>query len=134
MLLALFLQLVLCASASYARGSYGDYRDYVFEDLGRKSTDNYYSEFENLGKKLNLGKKILDGVKAVLGHKVSGGPSRFDPSVTQEQVHLIESLLRPFIPILIAISGLTEYCPIFHFPPSVRPSVTSVTFQLFLII
>ena len=123
MLLALFLKLVLCASASYARGSYGDYRDYVFEDLGRKSADNYYSEFENLGKKLNLGKKILDGVKAVLGHKVSGGPSRFDPSETQEQVHLIESLLCPFI----AISGLTEYCPIFHFPPSVRPSVTGVT-------
>ena len=124
MLLALFLQLVLCASASYARGSYGDYRDYVFEDLGRKSTDNYYSEFENLGK------KILDGIKAVLDTKASGGPSRFDPSVTQEQVHLIESLLCPFI----AISGLTEYCPIFHFPPSVRPSVTGVTSQLFLII
>ena len=101
MLLALFLQLVLCASASYARGSSGDYRDYVFEDLGRKSTDNYYSEFENLGKKLNLGKKILDGVKAVLEFKVSGGPSRFDPSETQEQVHLIESLLCPFISILI---------------------------------
>ena len=100
MLLALSLQLVLCA-ASYARGSYGDYRDYVFEDLGRKSTDNYYSEFENLGKKLNLGKKILDGVKAVLDIKASGGPSRFDPSVTQEQVHLIESLLCPFISILI---------------------------------
>ena len=100
MLLALSLQLVLCA-ASYARGSYGDYGDYVFEDLGRKSTDNYYSEFENLGKKLNLGKKILDGVKAVLDNKVSGGPSRFDPSVTQEQVHLIESLLCPFISILI---------------------------------
>ena len=133
MLLALSLQLVLCA-ASYARGSYGDYGDYVFEDLGRKSTDNYYSEFENLGKKLNLGKKILDGVKAVLEFKASGGPSRFDPSETQEQVHLIESLLCPFIPILIAISGLTEYCPIFRFPPSVRPSVTSVTFQLFLII
>ena len=100
MLLTLSLQLVLCA-ASYARGSYGDYGDYVFEDLGRKSTDNYYSEFENLGKELNLGKKLLDGVKAVLGSKVSGGPSRFDPSVTQEQVHLIESLLCPFISILI---------------------------------
>ena len=124
MLLALSLQLVLCA-ASYARGSYGDYGDYVFEDLGRKSTDNYYSEFENLGK------KILDGIKAVLDTKASGGPSRFDPSVTQEQVHLIESLLSPIIPILIAISGLTEYCPIFHFPPSVRPSVTGVTFQFF---
>ena len=129
MLLTLSLQLVLCA-ASYARGSYGDYGDYVFEDLGRKSTDNYYSEFENLGKELNLGKKLLDGVKAVLDNKVSGGPSRFDPSETQEQVHLIESLLCPFI----AISGLTEYCPIFHFPPSVPPFVTGVTFQLFLII
>ena len=100
MLLALSLQLVLCA-ASYARGSYGDYGDYVFEDLGRKSTDNYYSEFENLGKKLNLGKKILDGVKAVLDIKVFGDQSRSDPSVTQEQVHLIESLLCPFISILI---------------------------------
>ena len=116
MLLALFLQLVLCASASYARGSYGDYRDYVFEDLGRKSTDNYYSEFENLGKKLNLGKKISDGVKAFADIKICGVLCKFDPSETQEQVHLIESLLCPFI----AISGLTEYCPIFHFPPSVR--------------
>ena len=23
----------------------------------------------------------------------------------------------------IAVSGLTEHCPIFHFPPCVRPSV-----------
>ena len=68
MLMALSLQLVLCAS--YARGSSGDYRDYVFEDLGRKSTDNYYSEFENLGK-MKLGKKLLDGVNAVLDFKVS---------------------------------------------------------------
>ena len=97
--MALSLQLVLCAS--YARGSSGDYRDYVFEDLGRKSTDNYYSEFENLGKKLNVGKKLLDGVKAFAGIKICGVLCKFDPSETQEQVHMIDSLLCPFVPILI---------------------------------
>ena len=35
---------------------------------------------------------------------------------------------------IIAVSGLLEYCTIFHFPPSVRPYVTCVTSQLFLII
>ena len=94
MLLVLFLQLVLCAS--YARVSYGDYGDYVFEDLGRKSTDgagnNFYFE---------LGKKFIEGVKTFADIKPSGDSRRFDPSVTQEQVHLIESLLCPFIPIII---------------------------------
>ena len=35
---------------------------------------------------------------------------------------------------LFGVFGLTEHCPIFHFPPSVRLSVTGVTSQLFLII
>ena len=99
MLLTLSIQLVLCAS--YARGSYHDYGDYLFEDLGRNSTDNHYSEFENLGKKLNLGKKILDGVKAFADIKICGVLCKFDPSETQEQVHMIDSLLCPFILLLI---------------------------------
>ena len=38
--------------------------------------------------------------------------------------------------LVIAVSGLTEHCSIFHFPPpsSVRSSVTGVTSQLSLII
>ena len=38
-----------------------------------------------------------------------------------------------FIFLLIAVSGLPEYCTIFHFPPPfVRPSVTGVTGVTFL--
>ena len=39
-----------------------------------------------------------------------------------------------FVLFYIAVSGPTEHCPIFHFPSSVRSSVTGVPYQLFLII
>ena len=52
----------------------------------------------------------------------------------------LDHLFRNCIVYLIlsfAVSGLTEHCPIFHFPsvrPSSRPFITGVTSQLFLII
>ena len=35
---------------------------------------------------------------------------------------------------MIAVSGLPKYCPIFHFPSSLRSSVTGVTSHIFSII
>ena len=55
---------------------------------------------------------------------------------THSLTHLLTQLLTHSLTLyFIAVSGLTEHCPIFHFPPAcVRPYVTGVTSQLFLII
>ena len=56
---------------------------------------------------------------------------------THSLTHLLTQLLTHSLTLyFIAVSGLTDYCPIFHFPPPpfVRPYVTGVTSQLSSII